>query len=1229
MNGSRSIPLRQGENPSIDALNRTIQGLEARIEGLMAPAREPRGRNEFDRASDSVSEILLRQRSLANSRVPAETHLQRDDRFIADEVRTRLPLASSTVQHAAAIKSTDVAMQDIAQALVGLRHELKKDITEGVSREVQNLRAEIRGIKPTAHDQNFAVDMRDDLAKLAESINRLGHQASPSEAAGLRAEFNELRSAIDGLAREDSIRQLNSRWTGVEEKLNTFNPAALQEDLLSLAYQLDDIKSHMGSMSAAPAVHALESRLISLANQIESMGAQMQPNDRVIAQQFAGLDLRLDEISRAIAAASRTSSNALDPQILRSFESKINQLAGAIELVQQPQVDRTIAPRIEALAQRVEELLGTASATRLDERLDQLSRVMENSLRSDNPPELAYHLSDISRKIDALDTGSVNNELAKQLGFLARRIEEFSTKPHVVTADNSASMNRLEDRLDGIAARLDFAATAAPVPASVDHTAFQNLEAQIANLSNLLHKSHSAAPGVAPEIEHRMAALEDYIATSDEFIMQAARQAAEAVAEAYGRHSDTQNAAPGVDLAMFNALSEDLQHLEEITRSSEQRTHKTFSALHDTLVQIAHRLDSMDGTVTAHGREGSNNAQQPIAAKPLPQNTKQFPENDYMSAMESAGMAVAKQANVPDRYPERSVDPMTLVESARQDFTRLQAETEMEYEKKARSIQQSIIAPEPQRTVVQPPPATDAFEFYPPSADDSLLLEPGSGVPDVKKILAKVRASQNSNAAPSAPGKLSDSEKADFISAARRAAREAAAEIENSSVDAPSRGMAHAKDSKPESMIAKNRRALLLTAGLVVLGVLAYPMLKTLVLGKPSPAQIEMSQTAAPATDAPAAKPNDANAPADTTNAMAPAADTGKAPTNAANDATKSMDATDSAEPGKAPGELMEKPAAENSMTPAAALPGAAADGMGAQPDQPAPQPAVSVVDVPDNVGPPTLVTAARSGDPLALFEIGARFTDGRGVKADMGEAAKWYQKAAEKGQAVAQYRLANFYEKGTGIQRDIAKAKSLYEQSAKQGNASAMHNLAVLSATGVDGKPDMVSAGKWFKQAADMGVKDSQFNLAILYARGTGVPADLTESYKWFAIAARDGDADAGQKRDEVAKAMKPDQLTSAKAKVEAWKKEPVNDATNNPIVPDDWIGKGNSTSSIDMKKAITNIQAILNNNGYSVGKPDGKMGAKTVAAIKSFQASVGQNPTGEITDALVKELLARNKKS
>ncbi|WP_407071956.1 peptidoglycan-binding protein [Rhizobium subbaraonis] len=286
------------------------------------------------------------------------------------------------------------------------------------------------------------------------------------------------------------------------------------------------------------------------------------------------------------------------------------------------------------------------------------------------------------------------------------------------------------------------------------------------------------------------------------------------------------------------------------------------------------------------------------------------------------------------------------------------------------------------------------------------------------------------------------------------------------------------------------------------------------------------------------------------------------------------------------------------------------------------------LISVPTALDPASLAKAAGEGDKLALFEIGARYTDGRGgVAIDMAEAAKWYAKAAERGFAPAQYRLGNLYEKGQGVERDLEKACSLYEEAARQGNASAIHNLAVLLATGGGKAPDFAAAAEWFKKAADLGVRDSQFNLAILYARGNGVKQDLEESYKWFAVAARDGDRDAAEKRDEVANALKPEQLASAKAKLDLWKPQPLDEKANSVDLPDEWIGKGTKTASVDMKKAIRNIQAILNNNGFNAGTPDGAMGPKTVEAIKAFQKSVGQTETGKIDDKLINELLKRNK--
>jgi len=285
--------------------------------------------------------------------------------------------------------------------------------------------------------------------------------------------------------------------------------------------------------------------------------------------------------------------------------------------------------------------------------------------------------------------------------------------------------------------------------------------------------------------------------------------------------------------------------------------------------------------------------------------------------------------------------------------------------------------------------------------------------------------------------------------------------------------------------------------------------------------------------------------------------------------------------------------------------------------------------ELPAGLQPASLVEAVKKADPLAYFEIGARYTDGRGgMKIDLTAASKWYQLAADKGFAPAEYRLASFLEKGTGVPRDIGKAKSLYLDAAQKGNASAMHNLAVLYATGAAGTADFNQAAHWFEQAANFNVRDSQFNLAILYARGSGVKQDLTESYKWFGIAAKQGDQDAAQKRDEVANAMSASQLKDAKAKLDLWKPQELNDNANTPLVPDEWAAKSNTTASVDMKKAIRNIQAILNNNGFDAGKPDGEMGKKTVQAIKAFQKAVGQEPSGRIDDALVKELLKRNKK-
>ncbi|MBX4963588.1 peptidoglycan-binding protein [Rhizobium binae] len=1247
MNGSRPNPSRQSDRTSLDALNRTIEGLEARIEGLMGSGRDQRPRTAtaerdayagsnsprparapIEPRPDPLAEIRQRQRAL-------EAGCERPyGREPAPQLREPAPRAA-TSQPAPAFRVGNDTMTEIAQALVNLRQDLKRDISEGVTREMNALRTELREIKTSAGDGRFADDIRADMSRLAQSINQLTGRSAGAEAAGLREDFEDLRSLMDGLAREESLRHMENRWDGFENRLAALDTEGLQEELVSLAYRLDDIKRHIGGMGESPAVRALEDKLIAIATAMEQFGNMIQPHDRIMAEQFAAMDMRLDEISRAIAASGRAAANN-DPTLMQRLESRLSALADQIDVMSHDAASRAtpadeLAMRLEALTERVEELTRAEATSRLDERLEHLSYLLERTQQTAAQPDLSGPLSDISRKIDALENGAVNEVLAQRLDYLARRIDEMAHPQSApAAAIDDGAFRRLEGRLSDIAARLEESTAAPPT----DPLALKNLEDQIANLSALMSEPRDSA-AIPAELDRRMGAIEDYMATSDEYIIEAARQAAEAVVEAYSRNGALQGAVPAADMSALTALAEDLRHLEDISRDSEERTHKTFKALHETLVHIADRLDGME-------ERGRPVAQMPIA--------------DVDFDVDPYALMVAEAARTPEAPPAATASPVIrpaeipAEPAAPAQATVMSATSAIAIEAATRTPEATTPAPAKssllaslgkrlrpgkkaetkaaERAVIDPAPSIDPADVVPTDAANE-LLEPGSGAPDVKKILERVRASQSA-----ARGKPPvETDRADYIAAARRAAQAAAMEVDANPKQAgkSEKKGATAKAGRTDqtgktgkvSAFSRYRRPILLAVGAVLLAIMAFPLARTLTSGESAPQPPAEVSALTGATenpqpdlpDATSAQP-DAGAAA----VKAPAAET-------------APPAAEQAQPEITP------PASGDHLTDAAPLDGEGAAGFapaasgapqetsGFVPNTPAAAPQAAIT-IPDTVQSKSLADAAQGGDALALFEIGARYSDGRnGVTVDQKQAANWYQLSADKGFAPAQYRLGSMYEKGNGVERDIAKAKTFYEQAANQGNASAMHNLAVLYASGALGQQDYATAASWFTKAANLGITDSQFNLAILCARGNGVPADIEESYKWFAIAAKAGDKDAAQKRDEVANAMKPDQLQRARAKADLWKPEPLDHRANGIDIPDEWAGTGAKMASVDMKKAIRNIQAILNNNGFDAGVPDGEMGAKTVAAIKNFQKSIGQEPDGKVTDATVKALLERNK--
>ena len=454
-------------------------------------------------------------------------------------------------------------------------------------------------------------------------------------------------------------------------------------------------------------------------------------------------------------------------------------------------------------------------------------------------------------------------------------------------------------------------------------------------------------------------------------------------------------------------------------------------------------------------------------------------------------------------------------------------------------------------------------------------LEPGSAGRG-RSPAERIAASEAALAPMKREGGTEITGKANFIAAARRAAQAAANE---GAVEGP-RTEEHKDEETPTSLIGRflaNRRRALMVGVSALLVLYGTVQLVGMFGGSDSaePPRMTPSQTQAPeprklAAPAPAVAP--APAPAATAEpapAAAPSRQSSAEPLVAPTPTASLIAPTPVLTTPEPTPAAAANPAAETTGSVKPPMNIAALAAPSATPATPATAQPNLADKIPATIGGPALRTAAASGNPAAEYELGVRFSEGRGVPANLEVAVQWFDRAAKQGLAPALYRLGSHYEKGQGVKKDLDKARQLYLQAADKGNAKAIHNLAVLYAEGIDGKPDYRTAAQWFRKAADRGVADSQYNLGILYARGIGVDQNLAESYKWFSLAAQQGDQDAGKKRDDVAGRLDQQSLVAARLAVQTWAVDPPpEDAMNVKTPAGGW---DRATAAAPAKPAAT----------------------------------------------------------
>ncbi|MGA8971051.1 MAG: hypothetical protein WB499_17700 [Pseudolabrys sp.] len=1026
--------------------------------------------------------------------------------------------------------------------------------------------AAAQGIKTSSialdRDEGSADDLSDlhhrldDLTRRIDQVTRTGAAAYAPKRGREEFEFDELFARLE--QRFDQFAA-NIVHPATQPAMQSAHPHSLDRpEIVAPRQTFNGEAVHAHTQQSAPAAVAaahkpapspdlsgLEDQLRRITDQIETL---RRPG---VEEDIAALRTELGEISCTL-------NEAMPRRAIEIIEKQIHALSQRIAVGRQAGVDGNALAGIErGLAEVRDALRDLTPAENLvgyTDAIAALSHKIDLIVAQKDPAtmqQLERSLATLREMAAHVASNETISGLSAQVRALADKID------HVAASGGSDAFNKLELRIDALSrAMTDRALNGDAVPLRV--------EALVQSLSEKIEQiQQSRTDQIA------LGHLEDCIAKLVE------------------RLSATDSRLNHLD-AIERGLADLLVHIEEIRANKEAaslradntpaidllkqdmaRTQNTLEAVHGTLGFVANRLAVIEKDIRID--------------RPAPA----IRETDILELTHPADEApIETVAAAPDAIAIATAPAHPPHDTALQTPTT------------AAAPQPPAPAPDLPPTLLTEfsnlgvrPASQPAIEPAPP-ADQP--LEPGSGAPRFATHPGVRIAASEAALGVARPSAAAAGGKSDFIAAARRAAQAAGQDPKGHHAREPYKTKGGETASARPKVVTRVK-AMFLAASIVaiiigsiqfasnILDFGIFDTKETKLVNSPEPdtanseiaaepAQPETSTTLADSKPAPSIAPATKAADADITASLlapptlpssAPAASP-PAPGSAPIQPPLSLDATAKAPPlvlnaapsGAPP--VGSPPGPKGAPRPKSDVTGSIAQApvdAGAN-RQPAPAADVPTTDgLPAAIGGARLRNAAVAGDPAAAYEVAMRFMEGRGVPANLEEAARWYERAASKGLVPAQFRYASMLEKGQGVKKDLAAAQKLYVAAASKGHAKAMHNLAVLYAEGVDGKPDYANAAQWFRRGAEHGVADSQYNLGVLTARGLGTDKNIAESYKWFALAAAQGDRDASRKRDDVAAYLNAQTLAAVQEAVKSFAVQPQPaEATVVPEPPGGW---------------------------------------------------------------------------
>jgi TPR repeat protein len=140
--------------------------------------------------------------------------------------------------------------------------------------------------------------------------------------------------------------------------------------------------------------------------------------------------------------------------------------------------------------------------------------------------------------------------------------------------------------------------------------------------------------------------------------------------------------------------------------------------------------------------------------------------------------------------------------------------------------------------------------------------------------------------------------------------------------------------------------------------------------------------------------------------------------------------------------------------------------------------------------------------------------------------------------------------------------------------------------------------AFRWSRAAARQGESDAAYNLAVLYQYALGAPLSMTRAMLWYGEAAARGH----QKATLALRELRGGPLAALLVPVPIPKPDPAE--------------------SFDIRRLAEEAQILLATLGYNPGAIDGRVGARTRAAVEHFEQDRGLFIRGRVNEALLANL-------